>query len=64
MKPTRDERFEGLFGENYPAVRAYALRRAPHDVAQDVAAETFLVAWRRLDEVPGDALRALESGAS
>lgn len=56
MKPTRDERFEVLFRENYPAVRAYALRRAPRDVAQDVAAETFLVAWRRLDDVPGDAL--------
>jgi RNA polymerase sigma-70 factor, ECF subfamily len=56
LKPTRDERFEGLFRENYTAVRAYALRRAPRDVAQDVAAETFLVAWRRLDDVPDDAL--------
>lgn len=56
MKPPRDERFEGLFRENYASVRAYALRRASRDAAQDVVAETFLVAWRRLEEVPDDAL--------
>jgi RNA polymerase sigma factor (sigma-70 family) len=55
-KPTREERFERVFRENYAAVRAYALRRVPADVAQDVVADTFLVAWRRMDEVPGDAL--------
>ena len=56
MPPTRDERFEGLFRENYAAVRGYALRRATPEAAQDVVAETFLVAWRRLDDVPDDAL--------
>ena len=56
MTAARDERFEGLFRENYPAVRAYALRRTSGDAAQDVVSETFLVAWRRLDEVPADAL--------
>jgi RNA polymerase sigma factor (sigma-70 family) len=56
VRPTRDEMFEGLFRENYPAVRAYALRRASREAAQDVVAETFLVAWRRLDDVPADAL--------
>jgi RNA polymerase sigma factor (sigma-70 family) len=56
MEPTRSERFERLFRANYADVRAYALRRAAPDVAQDVVAETFLVAWRRLDDVPGDAL--------
>ena len=56
MDPTRSDRFEEMFRENYAAVRAYALRRAPRDVVQDVVAETFLVAWRRLDEVPGDPL--------
>ncbi len=53
---TREERFEGLFREHYAAIRAYALRRAPRDVAQDVVADTFVVAWRRLDDVPADAL--------
>jgi RNA polymerase sigma factor (sigma-70 family) len=54
--PTREQRFEDLFRENYGAVRGYALRRATPEAAQDVVAETFLVAWRRLDDVPDDAL--------
>src|SRR5690348_10202663 len=33
------------------AVLAYALRRTSRDDAADVVAETFLVAWRRLDDV-------------
>jgi hypothetical protein len=44
--PTRSERFESVFRENYALVRAYALRRAPRSIVQDVVAETFLVAWR------------------
>ena len=56
MNPARDEQFENLFRANYRAVRAYALRRVRPDVAQDVVAETFLVAWRRLGDVPDDAL--------
>jgi RNA polymerase sigma-70 factor (ECF subfamily) len=45
-----------LFRDSYPLVRAYALRRAAPDVAQDAVAETFLVAWRRLEDVPDDSL--------
>jgi RNA polymerase sigma factor (sigma-70 family) len=56
VEPTRGERFERLFREHYPLVRAYALRRAAPDAAQDVVADTFLVAWRRLEDVPDDAL--------
>jgi DNA-directed RNA polymerase specialized sigma24 family protein len=56
VERTREDRFEELFREHYRAVRGYALRRAPGDLAQDVVSETFLAAWRRLDDVPDDAL--------
>ncbi len=52
----RGERFETLFREHYAAVRAYALRRASAEVAYDSVGETFLVAWRRFDDMPDDAL--------
>lgn len=45
-----------MFREHHAGVRAYALRRAPAELAQDAVAETFLVAWRRFDDVPADAL--------
>ena len=56
VERTREDRFEELFREHYRAVRGYALRRASGDLAQDAVSETFLVAWRRLDDVPADTL--------
>jgi RNA polymerase sigma factor (sigma-70 family) len=56
MDATAQQRFERLFRANYGAVRGYALRRTSPELAQDVVSETFLVAWRRLDDVPDDAL--------
>jgi RNA polymerase sigma factor (sigma-70 family) len=50
------ERFRALFQAHRSAVLAYARRRVDPDAAADVVAETFLVAWRRLDAVPDDAL--------
>jgi len=49
-------RFGQLYRDQGRAILAYALRRVedPEDAA-DVVAETFLVAWRRLGEVPVDA---------
>jgi RNA polymerase sigma factor (sigma-70 family) len=49
-------RFEALFDRNYQYVLAYAMRRADRQVAEDVAAETFTIAWRRLGAVPADEL--------
>lgn len=61
--PARDDprraRFTDLFDRTHAPLLAYAVRRVadPADAA-DVVAETFLVAWRRLDDVPdGDAAR-------
>jgi RNA polymerase sigma-70 factor (ECF subfamily) len=48
--------FEALFRAHVGAVHAYALRRSDAATADDVVADTFLVAWRRLDRVPEDAL--------
>jgi RNA polymerase sigma-70 factor (ECF subfamily) len=49
---SRRARFEGLFRDHHAAVRAHARRRVPPEAVDDVVSETFLVAWRRLDEVP------------
>jgi RNA polymerase sigma-70 factor (ECF subfamily) len=47
----RETRFRRLCDEHTAAVLAYALRRAPREDAADAVAETFLVAWRKLDDV-------------
>ena len=52
----KEERFDRLYRENYGRVLAYALRRATPDIAHDVVADTFLVAWRRLERVPAEPL--------
>jgi len=56
VSPTRQARFEALFNEHYAAVHRYALRRAEAPLAEEVVNEAFLVAWRRLDEVPEEPL--------
>ena len=48
----RRARFENVFRDHYDTVLAYALARADAETARDAAAATFLVAWRRLSEVP------------
>jgi RNA polymerase sigma-70 factor (ECF subfamily) len=53
----RAERFRRMFDEHHPRVRRYALRRCTSAAAaEDAAAEVFLVAWRRLEDVPADSL--------
>ena len=53
---TREQRFEGLYAAHAGRVGAYVRRRAPFSAVDDVIADTFLVAWRRLDDVPDPAL--------
>lgn len=51
-------RFEQLYRETYPALLGHLLRRVSGPTAAaDVLAETYLVAWRRIQDVPvgGDA---------
>jgi RNA polymerase sigma-70 factor (ECF subfamily) len=47
----REARFRRMCDAHTAAVLAYALRRTSREDAADVVAETFLVAWRRLDDV-------------
>ena len=51
-----EDRFERLWRDNAPAVLRFACLRVPQSDVDDVVAETFAVAWRRLDEVPARAL--------
>ena len=46
------DRFKAFYEQHYPAVLRYAARRVGVESARDIAAETFLTAWRRLDRVP------------
>lgn len=53
MEPS--DRFRDLFDRNYGPLLAYAIRRTGRRPdAEDVVAETFTVAWRRMDVVPAD----------
>lgn len=55
-EPSNSDRLEAIFREHYEAVLAYARRRAPAEVADDVAAETFAIAWRKADQIPQEPL--------
>jgi RNA polymerase sigma factor (sigma-70 family) len=46
------QHFTGLYDEYYRRVLRYALQHADPGCAEDVASETFLIAWRRLAEIP------------
>jgi RNA polymerase sigma-70 factor (ECF subfamily) len=48
------ERFELLYRRHFRAVLRYTLARVEPEAAKDAAAETFLIAWRRLPDVPDD----------
>jgi RNA polymerase sigma-70 factor (ECF subfamily) len=53
----RAREFETIFSACYPRVLGYAIRRTDdRTAAEDAVSETFLIAWRRLDVVPTEAL--------
>jgi RNA polymerase sigma-70 factor, ECF subfamily len=53
-----DERFGALYDANRAALAAYCRRRVPVDLIDDVMAELFVVAWRRVGEIPPGSERA------
>ena len=52
----RRARFESVASTVLEPVRRFLLRRTDADTAEDALADTLLVCWRRLDEVPDDAV--------
>ena len=56
MPSDREAVFAALFRRQHDAVRRYVTRRAWPDAVDDVVAETFLAAWRRIEDVPADSL--------
>src|SRR5918995_5675542 len=49
----RRARFRAVYHANYHRVLGYLLRRTgSREDAEDVVAETFLTAWRRLEQMP------------
>jgi RNA polymerase sigma-70 factor, ECF subfamily len=50
------ERFQALYAEHHARVYAYAVSRVGRQLADEVVSEVFLVAWRRLADVPVPAL--------
>jgi RNA polymerase sigma-70 factor, ECF subfamily len=52
MKAGDRARFEELYWRHHRDLLAFIRRRVPLDAAEDVLAETFVVAWRRLADIP------------
>jgi RNA polymerase sigma factor (sigma-70 family) len=46
--------FEALFGAHHRAIHRYVLRRLESEGVEDAVAETFVTAWRRWAERPGE----------
>ena len=51
-----EERFSEIYRALYGRVHAYAERRLGREAADEVAAETFLVAWQRLSDADREVL--------
>nr|WP_028049609.1 RNA polymerase sigma factor [Cellulomonas sp. URHD0024] len=49
-------RLADLWEQYAGRVQAYALRHVDGHASQEVVSETFLIAWRRLEDVPSDPL--------
>lgn len=56
MVAESERNFEEIFNTCYEPVRRYAARRVAGEAVHDVVSETFLTAWRRREEMDGEAL--------
>src|SRR5215472_14679642 len=55
-EPEAIEQFTDLYVRHHRQVYAYAASRAGRQLAEEVVSEVFLIAWRRLADVPVPAL--------
>jgi RNA polymerase sigma-70 factor (ECF subfamily) len=53
--PDREVRFRTVYEATYPDLLRFVQRRVHPTHAEDIAADVFLVAWRRFDDLPPDA---------
>lgn len=56
LEASKSTAFERAWRDLAPKVQAYACRHVGVEAAQDIVAETFLVAWRHWDHPPSDPL--------
>ncbi|MER6105277.1 RNA polymerase sigma factor [Streptomyces sp. NPDC001832] len=54
---------EALYGAHADRVMGYLVHRTDRETAQEIASETFLLAWRKQKSVPDDALPWLLAAA-
>lgn len=52
LSTSRADRFTAIYTAHYDEVVRFASRRTDPARAEDVAADAFTVAWRRLDDIP------------
>src|SRR5437870_2130687 len=56
MQRSPERRFHEIYERHREDVTLYVRRRVAADSVEDVVAETFLVCWRKLDQVPHEPL--------
>ena len=56
MQRSAEERFDDIYRRHADAVTAYVRRRCPPDSVEDVVGETFVICWRKLEQVPAEPL--------
>jgi RNA polymerase sigma-70 factor (ECF subfamily) len=61
--PDGHRALEALYTAHADRVLAYLLHRTDRETAQDILSETFVLAWRKSESVPGDALPWLLAAA-
>jgi RNA polymerase sigma-70 factor (ECF subfamily) len=56
MRRSAEERFDDIYRRHADALTAYVRRRSVPDSVEDVVADTFVVCWRKLEQVPAEPL--------